>query len=112
MSSCACFKIRVNVPRISGRLVTRRIRPFYLSFGRSLPLPHPPLLGEADISANDRYLIICSECGYFFSSSFFGVVDESWVVLDFPPGFLKVAERVRVARAEARGTGRSPVGLG
>ncbi len=34
------LKIRVNFPRISGRLVTRRIRSFYLSIGRSLPLPH------------------------------------------------------------------------
>ncbi len=109
------LKVRVNFPCVSGRFVMRRIRLSYLSFDRSLPLPHPPFLGEADISANDRYRIIYSERGsicYFSSSSFFGVVDGSWVVSGFPPGFLKVAERVRVAMAEARGMGRSQVGLG
>ena len=112
MSSCACLKYVLMFLAFPGGWLQEESASFYLSFGRSLPLPHPPLLGEADISANDRYLIICSEWCYFFSSSFFGVVGGSWVVLDFPPVFLKVAERVRVARAEARGTGRSPVGLG
>ncbi len=32
--------------------------------------------------------------------------------LGFPPVFLMVAERVRVAMADGRGRGRSPVGLG
>ena len=48
--------------------------------------------------------------GYFSSSFFFGVAGG--FVSGFPPVFLMVAERVRVAMADGRGRGRSPVGLG
>ena len=55
------LSVHVNFPCVSGRFVMRRISaPSFLSFDRSFPPPHPPLLGEAGISTNDCYLVIYS----------------------------------------------------
>ncbi len=113
------LNVHVNFPCISGGLLCEEYPPLLLSIIQSFaPTLHPPFLGEAGISSNDYYLFVYSSnyrtgfdlVGYFSSSFFFGAAGG--LVSGFPPRFLKVAERVRVATADDRGRGRIPVGLG
>ena len=95
----------------------KNIRLFYFSIIQSFaPTLHPPFLGEAGISSNDYYLLVYSllyRTGFDRLFVFLFLLRGRWgISVGFPPRFLKVAARVKVATADDKGRGRIPVGLG